>query len=186
MIGGQEWPFEVQIRSEEMHENSEYGKAAHWDYKQLTKQAHQALPAEATPPLGGNKAVPTLAQINYEMQQVEINATHCEFTGIKSSAKKSRITSYIDALAMSRKSLVESNIFVFVSSTESSLDGRLITIDPRACGVNDVLKRFGVELNNSHKVFKNGSVARHSDILSNGDVLTLPSEFIDRVIQVCT
>merc|ERR1719230_1769407 len=30
---GQEWPFEVQVRTEEMHRVAEWGKAAHADYK---------------------------------------------------------------------------------------------------------------------------------------------------------
>eukprot|EP00591_Stephanopyxis_turris_P010505 CAMPEP_0195528766 /NCGR_PEP_ID=MMETSP0794_2-20130614/31053_1 /TAXON_ID=515487 /ORGANISM="Stephanopyxis turris, Strain CCMP 815" /LENGTH=959 /DNA_ID=CAMNT_0040659955 /DNA_START=254 /DNA_END=3133 /DNA_ORIENTATION=- len=34
---GNNWPFEIQIRSTEMHRVAEYGLAAHWTYKQTNK-----------------------------------------------------------------------------------------------------------------------------------------------------
>ena len=52
----QEFPFEVQVRSEEMHRIAEYGVAAHWDYKLASSVAPTTVTTKVRPAgNGGDK-----------------------------------------------------------------------------------------------------------------------------------
>lgn len=98
------------------------------------------------------------------------------------ASTKSKIQSYIEALSTSRESLVKNNVFIFISSSESALDGRIVSIDPSASYVSDVLRQYGCDIETSTmNIYRNGVRATCDDQLSNGDVLTLPSSIINLI-----
>ena len=104
---------------------------------------------------------------------------------------KGRVASYIEALATSREAIVQNNVFVFLSSTESALDGTIISVNSSA-KVSDVLKQYvkldrddvdGIDLDEV-VIYQNGVRVRLETLgeeLSNGDVLTVTSGILDSI-----
>lgn len=156
-----------------MHRIAEFGVAAHWDYKL------KPLSSGNTPML----ALPS------EIKPVE--AAEVSITEVSSKvSQKGRVASYIDALTTSRETIVQNNLFVFLSSTESALDGRIVSTDPSASYIADVLEKYGATddrrilddiSDGTLKIYQNGIISSLNERLSNGDVLTLPSIIIDKL-----
>jgi (p)ppGpp synthase/HD superfamily hydrolase len=172
--------MKYQIRSEEMHRVAEFGVAAHWDYK-LHKKMIESLPGASLS--GGISPVfPLLSESESEEQVVVNNPPR--------AMQKGRIASYIEALTTSRETIVQNNLFVFLSSTERAIDGNIVSIDPSATQIADVLKKYGANIDDEMlddisagalTIYRNGVNTSLDEKLYNGDVLTVPSSLLDNL-----
>jgi ppGpp synthetase/RelA/SpoT-type nucleotidyltranferase len=152
------WPFEVQVRSDEMHKNAEYGVAAHWGYKD-----HQAAEALAPAPL---QALP----------QGEESVMNEIFTSVEGGRPLEVISvaeqSYIDALVNAKQSLVRQTIFCFFAGAIDN-KGQLLSLPIRST-VADAMEQLqqvtGTDVLGA-KILINGRKAELNDLVANGDVL---------------
>ena len=151
------------------------GEAAHWDYKAQTKVTRSLPEASSTLP-----ALLPQSSVKDLFRDAQ-NTTSLAKEG--KVRKKSRIASYIDSLASSRDVIVENNLFIFVSTTDSALDGKIVSVDPCLSSIIDLLESLGIDFaeDDLHMVYKNGIRATRDDELCNGDVLTIPKKYRDTI-----
>ena len=144
---GMSFPFEVQVRSEEMHRIAEFGVASHWLYKS-NDISGPALPASVS-----NLIAPAAAE------DTTVSDTY----------------SYVDNLIIARDEMVREQVYVFVSSATSSGEGLLLSLangssiaDAIDAMGKDALSRFGTK---KFVVWRNGFIAKRDDLVRNGDVV---------------
>lgn len=152
---GQEWPFEIQVRSDEMHRIAEHGMAAHWDYK-LGKQHDLALTQ--------GKIIPKPVMLKFEGGQ-EVNVAIPQLPPPEDS--------YIDALVTAKQQIVQNRIFVFFVGNESVNNERQLMSLPLGAKVSDALNQIekNVGVDAGYRILKNGVKASLDSVVQNGDVL---------------
>ena len=151
---GVEFPFEVQVRSEEMHRLAEFGVAAHWDYKLGSATAHSAL-KDAQSPTGA------LSMVGSQSQHHQNDA----------NGKEPK--SYVEALVVSQEEISRKHVHVFVVGGEKGREyGELICL-PFDSPISSVAAEIEKRLSAKIQVWRNGRIAEMCDTLENGDVVLL-------------
>jgi len=155
---GKQWPFEIQIRSDEMHRIAEYGFAAHWDYK-LGEQNNFAL-------LSGklDDGIYSLGDNNISFPSSQLVLPPPE-------------NSYLDALVNAKQKIVKNEVFLFFAETDSTKNEKRITSLPLGAKVRDALKQLET-LNDEveYTILKNGFRVNLETIVENGDVIFITIE----------
>jgi len=172
---GLEWPFEVQIRSGDMHRTAEYGLAAHWDSKLNSKEGvnvfdpqlnysdgylsafqewHWSQLGQSNPERPNFNKVPKsqakVEEIRSSFQPKVANKHYLEKNQIRAERAKAqaeRLEPYIEALSTAQSNLAKEHVFVILSSSDKS-DGKVLSLPAGSC-VLDALregeKTYGVD-----------------------------------------
>jgi len=180
--GGEQWPFEIQVRSGEMHKVAEYGLAAHWDYKDHLQQSFEDDPnADVFKFQLDQSSVAYLRSVQ-EWQY----RNSMESAGWPSSASEQEreFSPYLESFNAAKSSISRENVFIFVSSDgdESPANGNILELPSGSCvldALREVERRFGVDMSlrhsSSNSFTYNGSEEDVMTRLNNADILTISS-----------
>ena len=187
---GENWPFEVQIRSEGMHIDAEFGDASHWTYKghrdvnaivskNSVDKGHRDVNAIVSKNAVGNDDLVGLPQASpLALPQHAIPLFDADD---KAKNEKTIKGLYIDALASARDDLLDNSAFIFFSSSNNAFDGKVISV-PVGSNVRDALcvicESFDVQTDDSYTLEAsdlriNGKIVELDEKINNGDMLTV-------------
>lgn len=176
------WPFEIQVRSGEMHQVAEYGLAAHWDYKGGAKKKAQMDEMAAH---SGAKSPHYAFKLDNSSDAYlrSVQDWHWQQTGSAGNANDfgDTLTPYLEKLMKDQSNLTREHVFVFLSNNCGQ--SQILELPAGAC-VLDALRAESVSTSSApvrvvtralddQVVQHNGVVTPVTQKLSNGDIITV-------------
>jgi len=196
---GQSWPFEIQLRSREMHQVAEFGLAAHWDYK-VKGKVNNMQPEDSSSAshyafkLDQSSDAYLRSVQDWHWQHAQSRSswrTDSSSTSPTSTvkggndterservrARDERLAPYLDALMTDQSNLTREQVFIFL---ESQKTGVTLALPAGSC-VLDALREsertlgFCTSKMIEKEVVHNGSLTSLTNKLCNGDILHIPA-----------